>query len=413
MIREILIYISTYIGLFAVAFYTLSWLSRAHEKEPEFPRDPPFVSVVIPAWNEEKGIVRTINSIKDLNYPKDKIEAIVVDDGSKDNTYSIAKKFACKHIHVYQMEKNGGKCNAVNFGISKAKGEIIITMDADNTYVNPDALQYMIPYFNDPKVVCVAPAMAIHDPHGILQRIQQVEYLLGVFLRKAFASMNAIHITPGCFSAYRKWWFLKYGGFRSAHLTEDLEMALRIQTNHYKIQNALKANVYTVGPNNFRALLTQRKRWYTGLLRNLRDYRHLFSKKYGPMGIVVLPVALTTVVLSVFLTSYVLATSVINLKKDISLWSSINFDLFSTIKWNEYFLSRYFFYVFSNPITIFVGMFICVLIAYMFFAKRQVKEYTNIKFSIIFFLIFYSFLFAFWWMISFFYTIFNKSVSWR
>jgi len=271
----------------------------------------------------------------------------------------------------------------------------------------------MVAYFKDSEVMCVAPAIAIHSPKGILQRIQQIEYLLGVFLRKAFASMNAVHITPGAFSAYRKSFFEKYGGFKRAHQTEDMEMALRIQSHNYRIENSTKAIVYTVAPRKFVALLKQRRRWYTGLLRNLIDYKRIFSSKYGYLGFFVLPVAMITVALSVFLTAYLVVNTLIELKRELILLDSVNFDVFHNFDFSRYILERYLFLFFSNPFYLFFVVFILVLLGYMVFAKTKVKEHANIRLSIFFFIFLFTFLFTFWWIISFFYTIFRKDVKWR
>jgi cellulose synthase/poly-beta-1,6-N-acetylglucosamine synthase-like glycosyltransferase len=413
MLKDTMIYISAYIGLFAVIFYALNLFAKK-EKHPEFPeKKPPFVSIIIPMWNEAKGIAGTIKSALEIDYPKNKLEIIVIDDGSTDESYKIASKLKSKRVRVFKHLKNKGKGAAMNTGISKAKGEIIVTMDADNTHVKPNALKHMISYFDNPKVHCVSPIIAVYKPKGILQRIQQVEYMLGAFLRKAFSSMNAIHITPGAFSAYRKSFFNKHGGFDEDNLTEDLEIALRIQSNNYIIKNSLKANVFAVAPKKFKALLLQRRRWYTGLLRNLWDYKHLFSRKYGAMGTIVLPVALITVAISVFLTSYLAINTLIKLKKELILWKTINFNILSSFDFNLFLIERYIFLLFSDPLTFFAIAFFLVLILYMVFAKRHVKDHSKIKLSIIWFFFIYGILFAFWWTISFFYAILNKKTSWR
>jgi len=370
------------------------------------------VSIIVPAWNEAKGIANTIKSILEIDYPKDKLEVIVVDDGSNDDTYKIAKQYESSRVRVFKLDRNSGKFAALNMGISKSKGEIIVTTDADNLYVQKDALKHMVAYFQDPEIMCVAPIIAIHNPKGILQRVQQIEYLLGVFLRKAFASMNAVHITPGAFSAYRKSFFEKYGGFRRGHLTEDMEMALRIQYNNFRIENSTKAVVYTTAPRKFNALLKQRNRWYTGLIRNLLDYRKVFSLKYGMMGFFVLPVAISTVLLSILLTSYVVVNSLLEFKKELILLQSVHFDIFST-HINKFFIERYLFLMFSDPFVLFFIGFIMILVGYMLYAKTKVKKHSKIKLSIIYFIFLYSFLFAFWWIISAFYAVFNRKVNWR
>ena len=414
---NILVYMSSYIGLFAVIFYFLSYLSKKDETPELLPlKELPKVSIVIPAWNEEKGIAGTIQSAINLDYPKNKLEIIVIDDGSKDNTYKIAKEFEkiSKQVKVFKNEKNLGKGATMNRAIKMSTGDFIVTMDADNIIVKGDILKKMVSNFNDPKVMCIAPTTAIYNPKGVLQRIQQVEYLLGTFLRKAFSSMNSIHITSGAFSIYRKSFFEKYGYFDTTAITEDMEMALRIQYNNYLIVNDLRAIAYTIGPRNFISLMKQRRRWYTGLLKCLWKYKALFSKKYGSMGLIVLPVALITVLLSVILTSYMVIRSIFNLVREIQLLQSINFNL-DTLKFelNKLSLERIVFSLVTSPVIYFFVIFMIILISYMFFAKKYVKEYSSVRLSIIFFIVFYSFLFAFWWLVSIFYVAFNRKVVWR
>ena len=187
MFKELLIYIATYIGLFVASFYVISLCLDRKKKNPEFVEmGSPKVSIIIPAYNEEGGIAGTLKSALEIDYPKEKLEIVFVDDGSKDNTYEIASKFKSERVKILKMSKNSGKGAAMNFAIKNSSGEIIVTMDADNTHVTKDALKKLVACFDSPDIVCVAPSMAIYNPKGVLQRVQQIEYLVGVFLRRAF-----------------------------------------------------------------------------------------------------------------------------------------------------------------------------------------------------------------------------------
>lgn len=413
MIPEFLIYLSAYLGLLVVIFYSLSIFRRKKIKEPVFnEKNPQFISIIIPAFNEEKNIAATIKSALGIDYPRNKMEIIVVDDGSNDKTYQIAKKFVSKIVKVY-TKKNGGKGTALNLGLKKAKGEFIFTMDADSL-VTPDSAKYQIARFQDKKVMCVAPIVAIYKPRGILERVQQIEYLLGVFLREAFASLRAIHITPGAFSAYRKSFFVKYGGFDENNLVEDMEMALRIQSHDLLIENSTKSIVYTHPPKTFRPLLIQRRRWYVGLIRNLKDYKRLlFSKNHGALGLIVLPMALFAIFMSIILTTYYAVKSIIDVRRELLLLQSINFDFLSMFEFTKYTFSSFLFNFFSYPITIFMVVFIIITLGYMYYAKSKVKEHSNVKLSLPIFLVLYSFLFAFWWAVAFIYDMIYKDVNWR
>jgi len=414
MFREPLIYMSAFIGVFAVSYYFLSLMAnRKYEKKRDFRDDElPMVSVIIPAYNEEKTIKRTIKSAMDLIYPKDRIEIMVVDDGSKDNTHKIASSVKSNRLKVFTKE-NGGKSTALNFAIPKAQGEIIVTMDADS-YASPDALRKMINFFTNSKTMCVTPSMAVNNPKGFWQRIQQAEYLVGIFLRKSFSTMNAIHVTPGAFSSYRKEFFEKNGGFdATGHLTEDMEMALRIQSKGYSLKCCDDAVIYTNVPDNFRELLIQRRRWYHGWIHLLLKYRRLFSKKYGHMGIIVLPVAVLSIIFSVVLTLNLLYSALVQVKEELVFLESVNFSFSGVFDLSFYTLERFFFHFFSKPTTIILIIFLGIVTFYMFFAKRRVANYSNVLVAMPLFILFYSFLLTITWIVAaIYYFIFGK-ITWR
>jgi len=411
----ILIYILIYIGLFSTSFYIINIFSYYKKKKKPSPKTDKTVSIIIPAYNEEKSVASTIKSALSLNYPKEKLEIIFIDDGSKDKSYEIAKKFASNQnpkVRIFKKPINSGKGSALNFGIKKAKHEIIVTMDAD-TIVHPDSLKKMIGYFTKDYVMSVAPAMGVHKPKNIWRRIQQIEYYMGVFLRKSFASMNAIHITPGAFSSYRKEFFDKHGGFDEKNITEDLEVALRIQSLNYGLENAEEAAVYTIGPGTFRTLMVQRRRWYTGLMKNLWNYRRLFGPKTGALGMVVLPTAVSTIVLGVILTLYMITKALLKLKNELLTLNAINFQFQNTLELSSYMIEVFFLTILTNKILLFTILFITLLGCYMFFAKRKMMYKESIKLNFTLFIIFFSPLFAFWWIVSAIYMLFNKEVVWR
>src|SRR6056297_2096937 len=142
--HEWIVYPSIYIGLVAVSFYILTYISARKEKKPLFKDEElPLVSVIIPAYNEEKSIENTLKSVLSSEYPN--FEVLVIDDGSSDSTYEKAKKFESDKVRVFKKE-NGGKATALNFGISKVKAKIIFSMDAD-TFVEPKTMKKMVRYF--------------------------------------------------------------------------------------------------------------------------------------------------------------------------------------------------------------------------------------------------------------------------
>ncbi len=410
---NITVYYLFFLGIFLTIFYTIN-LFLFYKKHNYQEATNKTVSIIIPAYNEEKSIEKTIISALSLDYPANKFEIIVIDDGSKDKTYYLAKKFERnKSLKIRVLKKtNGGKGSALNLGIKNSKGEIIVTMDAD-TFTEASCLKKMIGYFYNRKIAAVVPSIGVYKPKSIWQRIQQIEYAMGVFLRKSFATTNSIHVTPGAFSAYRKSFFDKYGGYDEKNITEDLEIALRIQSKNLIIENSPNAIVYTITPNSFKDLLIQRRRWYSGLLKNLWNYRCLFNFKNGPLGVLILPSAVITITLATIIITYSVIKRLIEIKKDLIYLNAINFKFQNLFDINLFIFQKHFFNIFSQPIFLFTILLSTFLIAYLYFSKKNNLESEGVKLNFFLFLIFYSILFSIWWIVSFIYTITNKKISWR
>jgi|SRR3989344_3977570 len=408
----IVVYLSIYVGLVATSFYVLSFL-QSKEKNKKLFKDNelPFVSVIIPAYNEENSIAKTLRSILSSDYPENKFEVIVVDDGSKDKTYEIAKRFQGKQVRIF-TKKNGGKGSALNFGIKQIKGDFVLSMDAD-TFVSPKSLKNMIRYFKDEKVMSVTAAMVTEKPKNIWQRVQNVEYLFGLFLRKAFATVNAVYITPGAFSAYRKSFFDKYGGYEEGNITEDLELSMRIQKEGFVIENCPDAPVYTIAPRSFKALTIQRRRWYFGLIKNTLKYKQLFGPKYGDLGLFVLPVAWISIFFSIFVILYLIFDTARKIRSEVLFLYEINFDILNLVNLNLYVFERYLFLLFTNAVFLFIIFFIAILGFYLYYASKKIGRLSGLAINLPLFFIFFAFLFGFWWVISIVYALSAKNVKWR
>ena len=141
-------------------------------------------------------------------------------------------------------------------------------------------MREIVPYFDDQKVTAVTPSVQIYNPDNIIRKIQATEYMIGEFTRKVFSRLNGLYVTPGPFSIYRHKIFKEVGGFAHAYNTEDMEMALRLQSRRMKIENSHTAFVYTVSPATPKALYKQRVRWVSGFLKNaFFDYRFMFLSR--------------------------------------------------------------------------------------------------------------------------------------
>lgn len=304
------IYLFLFIALYFEVFSLVTLLEkRPAKRRARRPSRYPTVSVIVPCFNEEKTLARTIRSLLALEYPADKLSLFVVNDGSTDGTFAIARRFAkYPQLKVFSKE-NGGKFTALNLGIAHAKSELIGCLDADS-FVDSRALTEIVHHFNDnPEVMAVTPAVKVFQPKKLLELIQHAEYSFGIFQKKVFDNLAAIPVLPGPFSFYRREVFEKIGGFRHAYNTEDLEMTMRMHANHMKMTNAHTAYVYTKVPHTFWGLLRQRVRWVQGFIQNSVDYRFMyFNRRYGSLGLFVLPTGVLAIISALYFVSYSLVT---------------------------------------------------------------------------------------------------------
>ena len=296
-----LLYVCLFFSLYVEVFLFVTFLegrgktqkfpSTKHEGgSVRLPDSLPTVSIIVPCWNEERTLKGTVDSLLALSYPREKLRIIIVDDGSIDGTAAVAGGYAGNPYIRFFRKENGGKHTAVNLGLEHTEGsDLVGCLDADS-FVAPDALLNMLPYFSDPGVSAVTPFIKVYRAKTIVERVQVVEYVVSGLWRKLLSSLNALYVTPGPFSLYRRSVFDTLGVYRAAHQTEDMEIAMRMQAAHMRIENAPTALIYTTVPSTLRALIRQRVRWYSGFLYNTFDYRRmLFKPSYGHVGMFSMP----------------------------------------------------------------------------------------------------------------------------
>lgn len=273
--------------LFVIAM--LAWRSRFARKTVTDAGFQPFVSIIVPAFNEEKVIVKTIDSLLKSVYQN--FEILVADDGSTDNTSRIvSEKFADEpRIQLFTLP-NGGKANALEFGLRKSRGEIVIGLDADTIFTRT-TIGELAKQFADETVGAVAGNAKVGNRLNMITRWQALEYITSQNLdRRAFAGLNAITVVPGAVGAWRREALEKAGGFESNTLAEDQDLTLRVRMLGYRIAYAEHAVAYTEAPDTFRGLAKQRFRWSFGTLQCMWKHRPaLFNKKYGALGFVAMP----------------------------------------------------------------------------------------------------------------------------
>ncbi len=363
----------------------------------------PSVTIIVPAWNEEKTIRKTLESLINLNYPNDKLSIIVVDDGSTDNTFNVAKSIKNSKITVLK-KKNGGKHSALNYAMQFVNSEIVGSLDADS-FVEKNSLQLLIAHFKNPEIAAVTAGIKANNTKGFLQSIQKTEYDMLIFIRKAFSLADSLFITPGPFSLFRKSILDKIGYWKHAHMTEDLEMGLRLQKNNYKIANEPKAIVYTNVPESPVALYKQRERWAYGFINNIFENKNLLlNPKYGNLGILILPMAMLSSGLILFWSIASIFTLLDNLINLLTKAFIAGFDF------------SFSFGIFSISLSVGVIILMIIITIYMvslMIGKRLSKDKELNLTGLVLYLIFYRFFVPIWITSAYFKVFTKKKSKWR
>ncbi len=410
---DVVLFSTYFILLFLSIFWMLVLFSSTEEKKGKL-ESTPFFSAIVPAYNEENSIGMTLQSLVNLDYPAEQMEIIVVNDGSTDKTKEIVEQFISEHPShqiILRHQQNGGKAKAMNYGLSIARGEFFACLDADS-FVSSNALQAMLPLFDEggeesAKVAAVCPLIKVKKPNTVLEKVQWYEYIINMFHRFLNARLNCLHVTPGPFSVYRTSIVRKIGGFDEKTITEDLEIAVRLQKHHYRILHTFDAIVETVAPSSWKALFRQRVRWYKGATDNTIQYKELvFNKKYGDFGMLRMPTIVLSGVLAIVLAGTLLFELGRAIIERIVYYSSINFDFLTLLR------------NFSIEINIltwpFAKLFIALTLAgisffVMIYSHRIIKEkitnHGRTFFSLVSYLLVYGFFItAVWIYIGFMYV---------
>ncbi len=279
------------LGIARIIFITGVAIVHQRREEPAFsPAYRPYVSIVVPAYREESVVSFTIHTLLSSDY-EGEFEIIMVDDGSPDRTFDLAKETFKDYpqVSVYQ-KPNGGKASALNYGIEKAQGEIIIALDADTIFPK-DAIRLLIRHFENPKVGAVAGNAKVGNRINLVTRWQALEYVISQNLdRRAFALFNCITVVPGAIGAWRKSDVLAAGGFSTDTLAEDQDLTIGIRKMGQIIAYEEKALCYTEAPDTLATLAKQRFRWAFGTLQCAWKHRDaLLSPKQGTLGFIGLP----------------------------------------------------------------------------------------------------------------------------
>lgn len=254
-------------------FVPLAIRSIAKESQIEEPAVYPKMSIIVPAYNEEKVIRTTIEALIDADYP-DK-EIIVVDDGSKDRTLMIAMEYKDR-VKVLHKE-NGGKASALNMALLYSTGEVVVIVDAD-TITSRSGLKYLARSMVDKNIVAVAGNVKIRNKINWITWCQALEYLSGIqIMRRGLDYFGAIYIVPGALGAFRKDKLIEAGTYHKDTLVEDFDATVKVLRSGMIVEGSNKSIAYTQAPQTFIDFYKQRKRWYRGNLQILRRHSDILT----------------------------------------------------------------------------------------------------------------------------------------
>jgi cellulose synthase/poly-beta-1,6-N-acetylglucosamine synthase-like glycosyltransferase/peptidoglycan/xylan/chitin deacetylase (PgdA/CDA1 family)/spore germination protein YaaH len=240
-------------------------------KPPAMPSQDfkPPVTVIVPAFNEEKVIEHTVRSVLASDYAK--LRTIVVDDGSRDATSQMVREKFAKEIAAGKVllltKTNGGKAAALNYGLQHTNDEIYIGIDAD-TVIAPNAISLLVPYFGDQKIAAVAGNAKVGNRVNLWTRWQALEYITSQnFERRALNVFGAVSVVPGAIGAWRTAAVREAGGYHTDTVAEDADLTMSLLESGWSVVNEDRALAFTEAPTTAKGLMRQRFRWSFGILQ--------------------------------------------------------------------------------------------------------------------------------------------------
>lgn len=247
--------------------------STTGEPAPEPDNKLPFITIVVPAYNEGKIIQSAIRSLLELDYPH--YEVLIVDDGSTDDTYERAREMVNvtdKCVITVLTKTNAGKANALNTGMACAKGDFILNMDGD-TKLSPNTLRDCIRHFDDPKIGAVAGNVKVYNRDSVIAQVQALEYVEGLALaRKAQSYTRVVNIIPGPLGMFRKSALWQVRGYDDDTFAEDCDLTLKLLLDGWHIIYEPRAIAWVETPSHMLDLLKQRYRWTRGILQAIKKH---------------------------------------------------------------------------------------------------------------------------------------------
>jgi len=295
------------IGSVFLAFRTILWFFY-HPFPPASHEDAPSLTVIIPAYNEGAMVEKAIYSIIAADYPHDRLEVLVIDDGSTDETWKYIQKAAMEYPHLvtpFHFSKNRGKRAGLEKGFRLARGEIVLTVDSDSV-IEPDTLLALDGPFRNPRVGAVAGKVVVYNQNqGIIPRMLQVRYVLSFdFLRAVQSTYGTVYCCPGALAAYRisvvrqvleAWMNQTFLGVRCTY-GEDRSLTNYILSLGYDSVYQRTGIVHTVVPWTYQRLCKMYLRWDRSYVREtIRFARIVWKRPFWPRLISLMDLLITNI----------------------------------------------------------------------------------------------------------------------
>jgi len=310
----------------------LAVIHKMKQKKEEFKPSNylPKVSIIVPAFNEERVVARTIDTLIEADYPHKEI--IVVDDGSQDTTYEVASRYVNRGVKVIRRP-NGGKFAALNTGLAFTTGEIVVTVDADSLIARA-AIREIVKGFDDPEVAGVAGNLKVFNRSKWITKLQALEYIITIQLtRRAFEYFGSLTVASGAFSAFRRTALDEAGRYDPDFLLEDFDITIKLLKAHAILHGNNEAVCYTEAPETLHDVYKQRLSWFRGDYQNFWKHRDtFFNPRFGILHKLTFPYMLISMTLVPLASMVVIATSAIMIVYGNWLTLLLAFSFFLTLQ---------------------------------------------------------------------------------
>jgi cellulose synthase/poly-beta-1,6-N-acetylglucosamine synthase-like glycosyltransferase/peptidoglycan/xylan/chitin deacetylase (PgdA/CDA1 family) len=238
---------------------------------PDAPKFLPDVTVIIPAYNEAACIAATVRSMVESQY-LGRLEVIVVDDGSTDDTAAIARDLGIPYVRVI-TQRNTGKPGALNRGIAEAHSDVLVLVDGDTVFQR-DTIERLVAPLENPRVGAVSGNTKVANRRGFIGGWQHLEYVMGFNLdRRMYDLLGVMPTVPGAIGAFRRRALAQVGYVSDDTLAEDTDLTMALCRTPWRIVYAADAIAWTEAPSSLRQLWKQRYRWSYGTMQSMWKHR--------------------------------------------------------------------------------------------------------------------------------------------